>query len=101
MAGTRSSHGVLLAPFVGTDELRRSAEQRDELASPHGPPSVRGLHTTISSLRMPALCITAKLIVEWQGWVKSGGHDRDNAPTDVRIAPKADMTVGHPPSRGP
>src|SRR5262245_33217414 len=35
MAGTRSSHGVLLEHFVGTDKRCRPAEQRDELATSH------------------------------------------------------------------
>jgi hypothetical protein len=35
MAGTRSGHGALLTPFVGTDEFRRSAEQGEELAAFH------------------------------------------------------------------
>src|SRR5262249_25158641 len=35
MAGTRSGHGALLTPFVGTDEFRRSAEQGAELAAFH------------------------------------------------------------------
>jgi hypothetical protein len=36
------------------------------------------------------LCITAKLIVEWQRWVISVGPKQAAASTDVRFTPKAD-----------
>jgi hypothetical protein len=54
----------------------RAAEQFDEIASPHVPPSARGSHPTTS---LEGLCITAKLIVEWQRWVKTGkAHNEQN-----------------------
>src|SRR5262249_36651 len=64
--------GVLPARLVSTGKRRRSAKQRDELASPHGLPSVRGITPYHIVCKNAALCITAKLIVKWQGWVRSG-----------------------------
>src|SRR5262249_35476525 len=95
MAGTRSSHGVLPARLVSTGKRRRSAKQRDELASPHGLPSVRGITPYHIVCKNAALCITAKLIVKWQGWVihDRGGHSR--AAFHVRFAPK-DGVIGLP-----
>src|SRR5262245_12451313 len=49
---------------------RRAAEQRDELAASHVLPQPEGAayHIAVGNA---ALCISAKLIVEWQKWVRS------------------------------
>jgi hypothetical protein len=91
MAGMRSSHGVLLAHLVGTGERRCATAQRDELASPHGLPSVRGITPYHLVCKNAPLCITAKLVVEWQGWVIRDRTGRRGATVYVRSAPKADM----------
>src|SRR5262245_20471451 len=64
----------------------RAAEQRDELASPHGLPSVRGITSYHIVCKNAALCIPAKLIVEWQGWVNRVGLSTPTASPNVRFA---------------
>src|SRR5260370_21097871 len=44
---------------------RRAAEKRDELASPHGLPSVRG-YTLLHRDRNAAFCITANLSADYR-----------------------------------
>ena len=87
----RSSHGVLLAHLVGTGERRCATAQCDELASPHGLPSVEGITPYHIVCKNAPLCITAKLVVEWQGWVIRDRTGRRGATVYVRSAPKADM----------
>src|SRR5262249_46320181 len=59
IADTGSSHGALPARLVGTGERRRPAEQRDELASPHGSPQSERLHPTTSHW----LCAAVRMVV--------------------------------------
>jgi hypothetical protein len=46
-------HSRLLRARRQRPSGRRAAEKRDELAPPHVPPSVRGLHPTTRLLKMP------------------------------------------------
>jgi hypothetical protein len=49
----------------------RTSEQRDELATPHGLPSTGQGRTLPHHCVRKLPCIAARLIVEWQSWVKS------------------------------
>src|SRR5262249_3785194 len=87
----RSSHGVLLAHLVGSCGRLFATAHRYELASPHVRPPVLALTPYDSHCKNRPLCITAKLVVEWQGWVIRDRTGRRGATVYVRSAPKADM----------